>query len=264
MAIELRQDLDSALRILFEHGANRRDVQLTLDHPAQRQRGTLITHHDRAQNLVLPDQNTEMVYAAMVFLLTLTRPAADGEHIWAVFAGDGTDRALIAAATADGSLHLVDTANLSSALSVTPATAKGAAPGALASFVDGAGTRWVLVAQTARKGAIQAYKVSDDGKLASGWTSRELVSPLTPTIINGVVIATSSGEVKSADNKLTAARSGKAVVYLLDGTTGKELWNSGTTVASFARGNALSGGMGQFYLTTYDGTLYAFGFPIEH
>jgi outer membrane protein assembly factor BamB len=63
---------------------------------------------------------------------------------------------------------------------------------------------------------------------------------------------------------MRASRSGRAVVYLLDGATGKELWDSGTKVTSFARGNALSGGMGQFYLTTHDGTIYAFGFPMEH
>jgi hypothetical protein len=36
------------------------------------------------------------------------------------------------------------------------------------------------------------------------------------------------------------------------------------TITSFTRGAALSGGMGQIYLTTYDGTIYAFGFPMEH
>jgi hypothetical protein len=187
-------------------------------------------------------------------------------------------KTLVAAAAVDGSVHLVDAANMATALSVTPATAKGAAPGALASYVDRHGTRWVLVAHTgalpagfngtASKGAILAYKVGDDGKLAPGWASRDLAAPLTPTVINGVVIATSSGEFRTNDAKVTAAmraaRSGRAVVYLLDGSTGKELWNSRATITSFARGNALSGGMGQFYLTTYDGTIYAFGFPMEH
>ncbi len=188
-------------------------------------------------------------------------------------------KTLIAVAAVDGSVHLVDAANMSAAVNVTPATGKGTAPSSLASWQDRDGTRWILVAHTgvlpagfsgsATKGAILAYKLSDDGsKLLPGWASRDLMSPLTPTVINGVVIATSSGEFKSSDGKITpamrAARSGKAVVYLLDGTTGKELWNSGSTITSFARGNALSGGMGQFYLTTYDGTLYAFGFPMEH
>jgi hypothetical protein len=187
-------------------------------------------------------------------------------------------RTLIAAAAVDGAIHLVDAANMSAALDVTPATAKGAAPGSLASYLDSAGTRWVLIANAgaapagfggaARNGAILAYKLGEDGKLAPGWASRDLTSPLPPTVINGVVIATSSGEFRGANGKATtamrAARSGRAVVYLLDGATGRELWNSGATITSFARGNALSGGMGQFYLTTYDGTLYAFGFPMEH
>lgn len=193
-------------------------------------------------------------------------------------------KTLIAAAAVDGSVHLVDAANMSTALSVTPATGKGSAPAALASWQDRDGARWLLIAHTGAlpagfaaaggqvtKGAILAWKLGEEGgKLAllPGWASRDLVAPLTPTIINGVVIATSSGEFRSNDAKLTAAmraaRSGKAVIYLLDGTTGKELWNSGTTVTSFARSNALSGGMGQFYLTTHDGTIYAFGFSMEH
>jgi hypothetical protein len=196
-------------------------------------------------------------------------------------------KTLIAAAAVDGSVHLVDAANMARAVSVTPSASKGSAPGALASWQDRDGTRWILVAHTGAlpagftastaggstvtKGAILAWKLGEEGdKLAlkPGWASRDLVSPLTPTVINGVVLATSSGEFRTNDGKLTAAlraaRSGKAVIYLLDGATGKELWSSGTTITSFARGNALSGGVGQFYLTTYDGTIYAFGFPIEH
>jgi outer membrane protein assembly factor BamB len=181
-------------------------------------------------------------------------------------------------------VHLIDAANLSTALSVTPSASIGSAPGSLASWQDRDGARWILVAHTGAlppgftsagsavtKGAILAWKLGEeDGKLAlkPGWASRDLVSPLMPTVINGVVLATSSGEFRTNDGKMTAAmrtaRSRRAVIYLLDGATGKELWNSGATITSFARGNALSGGMGQFYLTTYDGTIYAFGFPMEH
>jgi hypothetical protein len=193
-------------------------------------------------------------------------------------------KTLIAAAASDGSVHLVDAANMAAALSVTPSTSKGSAPGALASWQERDGTRWILVAHTGAlpagftsaggavtKGAILAWKLGEEGgkpALKPGWASRDLVSPLTPTVINGVVVATSSGEFRADAGKMTAAlrtaRSGRAVIYLLDGATGKELWNSGTTITSFARGNALSGGMGQFYLTAYDGTIYAFGFPMEH
>jgi outer membrane protein assembly factor BamB len=79
------------------------------------------------------------------------------------------------------------------------------------------------------------------------------MSPLTPLVVNGVVFAASGGQ-----------RSTPAVLYALDGASGKELWNSGRTVTSFVHGGGVSGGGSQVYLGTHDGTLYAFGFPIEH
>jgi outer membrane protein assembly factor BamB len=196
------------------------------------------------------------------------------------------NKTLIAAATGDGRIHLFDSADLSKPAASSTATAKDFAPGALASWQDVGGTRWILAAATATqaaqlgfkptngallKGAVVAWRVvEENGALAlqPGWASRNLVAPLTPTIINGVVFATSSGEFQTAAAKVTAAqralRSGRAVLYALDGLTGKELWNSGATITSFARGGALSGGMSQLYLTAYDGTIYAFGFPLEH
>ncbi len=210
--------------------------------------------------------------------------ASDREFVSTPVVFEYKGRTLLAAVAVTGSVHLLDAAHLSTALSVTPAGAKGSAPGSLASWQDRDGTRWILAAhtgplptgftaagETVTKGAILAWKlVEANGKatLQPAWASRNLVSPLTPTIINGVVFATASGEFRTNDGNVTAAqraaRSGKAVLYALDGTTGKELWNSGTTITSFARGGALSGGIGQLYLTTHDGTIYAFGVPIEH
>jgi outer membrane protein assembly factor BamB len=167
----------------------------------------------------------------------------------------------------------------------TPASSKAGAtaPGALASWQDASGARWILAPavgsqaadlgfkSAATNGAVVAWKVVElNGALTlqPAWASRDLVSPLTPTIINGVVFVTSGGEFRTNDSKMTAAerarRSSGAILYALDGETGKELWNSGTTIKSLARGAALSGGMGQIYLTTYDGVIYAFGFPMEH
>ena len=191
-------------------------------------------------------------------------------------------KTFVAAATNDCSVHLLDAANLSTAAATTAAAGKDSAPASLASYQDANGTRWILAAHNGAlpagftgtavtKGAILAWKLIEAGgkfTLAPGWASRNLVAPLTPTVINGVVFATSSGEVRApgnkADAKLVVARSGKAVIYALDGASGKELWTSGTTITSFARGGALSGGIGQLYLTTYDGTIYAFGYPMEH
>jgi hypothetical protein len=199
-------------------------------------------------------------------------------------------KTLIAAVTKDGRVHLLDGANPGgsdhkTALFTTPASSKPGtvAPGALASWQDASGARWILApvagSQAAdlgfksdvKNGAVVAWKlVEQNGALTlqPGWASRDLVSPLPPTIINGVVFVTSGGEVRTNDSKAPAAArtrgASSAVIYALDGETGKELWNSGTTVTSFARGAALSGGVGQIYLTTHDGVIYAFGFPMEH
>ena len=199
-------------------------------------------------------------------------------------------KTLIAATTKDGRVHLLDSANLGgadhqTALYTTPATSKAGttSPGALASWQDASGARWILAPvmgsqaadlgfkSAATNGAVVAWKVVEQSgapTLQPAWASRDLVSPLPPTVINGVVFVTSGGEFRTDDSKMTAAerarRSSRAVLYALDGETGKELWNSGATIASFTRGVALSGGVGQIYLTTHDGVIYAFGFPMEH
>ena len=161
-------------------------------------------------------------------------------------------------------------------------SAKDLTPGALSTWQDAAGTRWIL-APTAgpvsadaglsasngavTNGAVVAWKVVEQGgavSLEPGWVSRDLVSPLPPLVINGVVFAVSSGEYRGKDAKVTAQRSVPAVVYGLDAATGKELWNSGKTITSFVHGGGLSGGAGQIYIGAHDGTLYSFGFPIEH
>jgi len=199
-------------------------------------------------------------------------------------------KTLIAVTTKDGRVHLLDSANLGgadhqTALYTTPATSKAGStsPGALASWQDASGARWILAPvmgsqaadlgfkSAATNGAVVAWKVVEQSgapTLQPAWASRDLVSPLPPTVINGVVFVTSGGEFRTDDSKMTAAerarRSSRAVLYALDGETGKELWNSGATIASFTRGVALSGGVGQIYLTTHDGVIYTFGFPMEH
>jgi outer membrane protein assembly factor BamB len=175
-------------------------------------------------------------------------------------------KTLIAAATQDGRIHIMDTAALATALHKSAPL--GIAADALASWQDADGTRWLL-APTAK--AILALKIVDQNgapAIQTGWTSRELMSPHTPMIMNGVVFALSSGEFRTSDSNMSAAqraqRSSPAVLYALDGATGKELWNSGRAIGSFVHSGGLSAGGSQVYIGTYDGTLYAFGFPIEH
>src|SRR6185503_21050796 len=74
------------------------------------------------------------------------------------------------------------------------------------------------------KGTLVAFTVVDQNDaptLQPQWTSRDLASPVTPAIVNGVVFALASGEAKGR------GRSSNAVLYALDAATGKELWTSG-------------------------------------
>jgi outer membrane protein assembly factor BamB len=151
-------------------------------------------------------------------------------------------KALVAAATNDGRLHVVDAATMTGAAFAADAS------GSLASWQDSTGTRWILAPS---KNAIAAWKVEGDAPaIQSGWTSPEMASPLAPIVVNGVVFAVSNSPT--------------AVLHALDGATGKELWNSGRTMTAAVRTSGLSAIGSQVYLGTSDGMIYAFGFPIEH
>jgi outer membrane protein assembly factor BamB len=110
-------------------------------------------------------------------------------------------------------------------------------------------------------------KLVDEGSsvaLQPAWASRDLTSPVTPLIINGVVFALSTAEGSTSGNTRSGpAAQRSAALYALDAATGKELWNSGSAIASSVRGVAPSGGDGQVYVVTSDGALYTFGIPTE-
>ena len=197
------------------------------------------------------------------------------------------DKDLIAVTANDGRLYLLDGASLGGGDHKTPlaATSKFTGPGAgtaLATFED-EGSRWILATASgatsevkftpngpAPTGRVVAFKLVEEGgkwSLVPGWQSRDLTSPLAPIVVNGMVIAASSGEYRGTPVSMTSAqraqKSVPAVLYVLDAATGKTLWSSGTRITSFARGG-LSAGGGQVYLVTYDNHLYAFGIPLEH
>ena len=201
---------------------------------------------------------------------------------------DYKDRDLIAVATSDGKIQLLDTAGLGGQpLATTQAfSSVDFATGSLASWQDSAGIRWVLAPGggsaaagagfgagngEVKNGAIVAFKLTEqNGGLAlqPGWVSRDMISPLPPAIVNGVVFALASGEFRSNDTQLTAAqraqRSSNAILYALDAATGKELWNSGSAITSFVDSGGLAAGGGRVYVGGHDGTQYAFSFPMEH
>jgi PQQ-like domain len=191
-----------------------------------------------------------------------------------VFSYKGRD--FVAAANKDGRVYLLDSASLGGADHKTPAgrSEQYSANGSdgLASWEDSDGTPWIIAATggpltaAARvpatnggitNGSVVGFKVVDQGSelvLQPAWASRDIPSPSSPIVINGVVFVAARG----------GPRGGSAVLYALDGTTGKELWTSGNTITSFVHSGGLSGGDGQVYVGTFDSTLYAFGIPLEH
>jgi hypothetical protein len=200
------------------------------------------------------------------------------------------DRDLVVVSADDGRVYLLDGSSLGGADHKSPlhVTAGYTAPGAgagLATWDDGE-TRWVLAPAVgtppagdafaangpAPAGSIVAFKLIDRNGaplLEPGWRSRDLVSPLAPIVVNGIVFAASSGEHRDPAGaapltaEARAQQSSPAQLFALDPETGTELWSSGTTITSFARAGLAAGG-GQVYVVTYDNTLYAFGIPLEH
>jgi len=184
-------------------------------------------------------------------------------------------REVVAAATRDGSIVLLDARSLGgpthgTALSRSAASSErtGFVPSGLTTWVDSTGTPWVAIPTATTITAMKVASVSGAPTLQAGWTSRPMRAPLSPVIVNGVAFVVSSGEflppagatVSAADR---ARQSVAAVLYALDAGTGRELWSSGSTITSFVYGPAVWPGIGQIHVAAYDNTVYAFGFPIE-
>lgn len=188
----------------------------------------------------------------------------------AVFQWNGKD--VIVAGGRDGRIYLLDAAQPGGADHHTPLAQSdvigsgGGIRGSFATFTDTAdgGSRWVYAATTA---AIVAFKVTgtaDKPELSAQWTSRELISPAAPVVANGLVYALSTG--RSPKVSATLAEHEKlakpAVMYVLDSSTGKEVFSSGTKAATYATtGVAVENG--QFYFGTHDNVLYAYGIETE-
>lgn len=177
------------------------------------------------------------------------------------------NKVLVAAASKDGAVYVLNAKDLGGEDHRTPLAklASGVGhndfvPGSLAVWQDARLTHWLLASSRTENGGITAWKLADNeqGNLAiePGWTSTRMYFPAAPLIINGVAFSVSNTLASGAGH------SAKTVLYALDGATGRELWNSKASIASPAL--ALSAGAGRVYVTTSDGALYAFGFPMEH
>jgi outer membrane protein assembly factor BamB len=151
---------------------------------------------------------------------------------------------------------------------------------------DSDGTRWVLTAVLgplpdwavatngpATSGFILASKVVDDQNgwptLTPIWASRNMDSPQSPVVANGVVFALAAGEFTrrtiSPDSIEEKPRAGtRAILYALDARTGKELYSSRNLITGPASFTGLTVTTGRVYFGGLDGTLYAFGMYMEH
>lgn len=159
--------------------------------------------------------------------------------------------------------------------------------GSMATWQDAKGTRWLLSPiwgpphpdfkvpvsyGPVVHGAIVAWKVEErNGKITMtpAWISRDMDQAEPPVIANGVVFAYGNGEssvqatpelgLGANSSARRIANSTHAVIYALDAETGKELWNSGGDIKSFAHFTGLSVANGRVYLGTFDNVLYCFG-----
>jgi hypothetical protein len=201
---------------------------------------------------------------------------------------------LIAAGTRDGRILVLAAKSLGGSNHATPLYASrpvtgsgGSIAGPLSSWQEGVampgdagapptltpGTRWVLVPISGRPAATQAtngaittggvvaYKLGGTGttlSLEPAWTSHNLTAPAPAIIVNSVVFALSTGRPAAAGGRGTGA-----VLRAYDGTTGKSLWDSGTTMTTYASPGSYWSAMGQVYVGTNDSTMHAFGFLDE-
>jgi outer membrane protein assembly factor BamB len=223
-----------------------------------------------------------------------TQPDADFVTGPTIIRHEGKE--IVAAATRDGRVVLLDGASLGGANHSTPlfiskqVLGTGATVGAdaLAAWLEpgappaaaGAqpapptGAPWILVPVAGRtatdasssngavtNGAVVALKLTGGAgalSLAPGWVSHDLASPSTPLVVNGVVFALATGVPATP-----AGKSGAAVLHAYDGVSGKRLWESGKAMSTAASPGSFWSGLGQVYVGARDGTLYAFGFNDE-
>jgi hypothetical protein len=187
--------------------------------------------------------------------------AGDAPFTTTPTAFDVGGRDLVAAAARDGRLYVFDGKSPGGADHHTPlarsavfAAGEGAS-GAVTTWQDGEGVRWLLVAAPA---SVVAFRLAERGgafTLEQAWTARDLAAPATPIVLNDVAFALSTG---------ASPRSKPAVLYAFDASNGKQLWSSGATIPTPVQGVGPSGQDGQVYVVGADGTLYAFGIPLEH
>src|SRR6202142_3382541 len=201
---------------------------------------------------------------------------------------------LVASAGKESTISLLDADNLGGTVSHTPLyqsprwgndevlLAGRGLWGAMATWQDGDGKRFVLLPLwgppskdapsfkysygSADRGSVMAFEVSLDPTkntpvLVPTWMSRDMQVPDPPAVANGVVYVLQTGEntVQRASAKGRSPPVTNAVLYALDGETGKELYSSDKAIDSWTHFSEPVVANGKGYVSTWDGRIYAFG-----
>jgi outer membrane protein assembly factor BamB len=227
------------------------------------------------------------------FLKKKDLDVASASPVWFAWKG----RNLIADGFKEGVLYLLDADRLGAQDHDTPLFASprlgndlaeccGAAGiwGALSTSRDEEGQTWLYVpmggppsTQAPRfpitngdnpHGSIMAFKVLSDPQtqnptLAPAWISGDFHYPDPAAIANGVVFALSNGENpdQRGDESRRLLNTRPAVLKALDAKTGKELYNSGAAVTTWAHFSGLAIANGRIYAVDHDSNVYCFGIP---
>jgi outer membrane protein assembly factor BamB len=93
--------------------------------------------------------------------------------------------------------------------------------------------------------------------------------PEPPIIANGVVFAVSNGEnalqateegrIMTTGQRLKSAP-GHAILFAFDAESGNELYSSGDAISGITHFSGIAISNGRVYVTTFDSTVYSFGF----
>jgi outer membrane protein assembly factor BamB len=205
------------------------------------------------------------------------------------------DRYLLAHGAKEGVVHLMDADSLGSRdhqtpLYASPRLGNDAAEccaglgiwGGLSTARDTDGQTWLyvpmgglpakdgpafpVISGDISKGSIMAFRVMADPHtrnpmLEPAWISGGFASPEPVVIAADVVLALSNGEnpVQKGGEKNRLTNTHPAVLKALDARTGKELYNSGTSISSWVHFTGLAVAGGQVYLIDHDSNVYCFG-----
>jgi hypothetical protein len=212
------------------------------------------------------------------------------------------DKEIVATATKDGRILLLDATSLGGTDHATPLHASktwleagatvsadalatwqqsnaagatgSAAAAASAQTRSDSGISWILLPIA---GPLASGVASANGAIATGAVrALKLIDAggaisLEPGWVSDTLSApatpiTVNGVVFTLATGLPATPAGRgtpAVLNAYDGATGRRLWSSDTAMTTFASPGSLWTGLGQVYVGAHDGTLYAFGFNDE-